>query len=215
MSSSMTLPKPWQTGQAPNGLLNENSRGCGTSYGMLQVAALEALAEAVDHRRRGSQRDRERRAAAFGVGRLDRVGQARAEVAIHLQPIDDDLQRRPIAQGRRVDILQRSRPGRRRRAGRSPCAAAPRASRRSSRPARAGPAAAARALASVALADAFVIVGPSRGQRHRKPGRPACRSRSAAAFRPAACRATPATTSAVSRTTSLPHERQMVRPTRA
>ena len=31
MSSSMTLPKPWQVGHAPNGLLNENSRGCGVS----------------------------------------------------------------------------------------------------------------------------------------------------------------------------------------
>ena len=31
MSSSITLPKPWQVGQAPNGLLNEKSRGCGTS----------------------------------------------------------------------------------------------------------------------------------------------------------------------------------------
>ena len=45
------LPKPWQTGQAPNGLLNENSRGCGTSYGMPQVAALEPLAEPVHDRR--------------------------------------------------------------------------------------------------------------------------------------------------------------------
>ena len=33
----MTLPKPWHVGHAPNGLLNENSRGCGTSYGMAQV----------------------------------------------------------------------------------------------------------------------------------------------------------------------------------
>src|SRR6185436_1819959 len=32
MSSSMMLPKPWQVGHAPNGLLNENSRGCGSSY---------------------------------------------------------------------------------------------------------------------------------------------------------------------------------------
>ena len=34
MSSSITLPKPWQVGHAPNGLLNENRRGCGTSYWM-------------------------------------------------------------------------------------------------------------------------------------------------------------------------------------
>ena len=30
-SSSMTLPNPWQVGHAPNGLLNENSRGSGAS----------------------------------------------------------------------------------------------------------------------------------------------------------------------------------------
>ena len=47
MSSSMMLPKPWHSGHAPNGLLNENSRGCGTSYGMLHVAALEPLGEPV------------------------------------------------------------------------------------------------------------------------------------------------------------------------
>ena len=28
------LPKPWHVGQAPNGLLNENSRGWGSSYGI-------------------------------------------------------------------------------------------------------------------------------------------------------------------------------------
>src|SRR5450759_4972132 len=37
MSSSTMLPNPWQVGQAPNGLLNENNRGCGSSYGMPQV----------------------------------------------------------------------------------------------------------------------------------------------------------------------------------
>jgi hypothetical protein len=30
-STSIRLPKPWQVGQAPKGLLNENSRGCGSS----------------------------------------------------------------------------------------------------------------------------------------------------------------------------------------
>ena len=34
MSSSMTFPKPWHVGQAPNGLLNEKSLGCGVSYAM-------------------------------------------------------------------------------------------------------------------------------------------------------------------------------------
>src|SRR5262249_56318090 len=35
-SKSMVLPKPWQRGHAPNGLLNENSGGSGSSYLMWQ-----------------------------------------------------------------------------------------------------------------------------------------------------------------------------------
>ena len=53
---------------------------------MLQVAALESLAEPVDRPAPGClERDRERRAAAFGVGGLDRVGQARAQIAFDLE----------------------------------------------------------------------------------------------------------------------------------
>ena len=37
-STSMRLPKPWQVGQAPNGLLNEKSRGCGSSKARPQRA---------------------------------------------------------------------------------------------------------------------------------------------------------------------------------
>src|SRR5207237_9449645 len=33
-SRSMVLPKPWHRGQAPKGLLNENSLGSGSSYRM-------------------------------------------------------------------------------------------------------------------------------------------------------------------------------------
>ena len=89
------LPKPWQVGQAPNGLLNENSRGCGTSYGMPHVAALEAFAEAVRlHRRAGVvDFDRERRAVAFVERGLDRVGQTRAHVGGDLDAIDDHRDR--------------------------------------------------------------------------------------------------------------------------
>jgi hypothetical protein len=36
MSSSMMLPKPWQVAHAPKGLLKENRRGCGSSYGIPQ-----------------------------------------------------------------------------------------------------------------------------------------------------------------------------------
>ena len=62
------LPKPWQVGQAPNGLLNENSRGCGSSYGDAARAALEALAEhgaRAGGRASSRELDRERGAAAL------------------------------------------------------------------------------------------------------------------------------------------------------
>ncbi len=39
------LPNPWHVGHAPNGLLNENSRGCGILVRDAARAALEALAE--------------------------------------------------------------------------------------------------------------------------------------------------------------------------
>ena len=55
----------------------------------------------------GPQLDRERRAAAFRVGGLDRIGQPRPQVAVDLHPIDDDLQERPILERRRIDVLER------------------------------------------------------------------------------------------------------------
>src|SRR5579872_5409613 len=36
-SKSIVLPKPWQRGQAPNGLLNENNFGSGSAYLVPQV----------------------------------------------------------------------------------------------------------------------------------------------------------------------------------
>ena len=106
------LPKPWQSGQAPNGLLNENSRGCGTSVRDVALPAFEPLAEAMDSRRPGrvgGQLDRERGPASLDVGGLDRVGQPRAKVAVDLQAIDDHLEQRPILEGRGIDILERHR----------------------------------------------------------------------------------------------------------
>ena len=74
---------------------------------VLQAArpALETLAEAVHHGLR-IQRNRERGAAALGVGRFDRVSQARPEVAIDLEPVDDHLQHRPIAERSGVRFFQ-------------------------------------------------------------------------------------------------------------
>ena len=61
-SISIRFPKPWQVGQAPRGLLNENSCGCGSSYGRAQPRAIEAIREA----ERGTIRQRDRgRAAAL------------------------------------------------------------------------------------------------------------------------------------------------------
>ena len=75
------LPKPWQVGHAPNGLLKENSRGCGILVLDAAGAALEALAENrwTTGVRRRVELDRECGAAAFRVRGLDRVGEPRAE----------------------------------------------------------------------------------------------------------------------------------------
>ena len=117
MSSSMMLPKPWQVGQAPNGLLNENSRGCGSSYGMPQVAALEALA------RTGGRpvaaglvelRSRTPRRRLRGTRSRSSRSAATRSVAVDLEAIDDDLQHRPIPQRRRIDVVEVDASGRRR-----------------------------------------------------------------------------------------------------
>ena len=110
----MMLPKPWQSGHAPNGLLNENSRGCGSSYGMPHSRhsnrSLNRSVTASAIRALRRELNRKRRPAAFGVGGLDRVGQARAKIAFDLHAIDDHLERRAILQRRGVDVLERDRP---------------------------------------------------------------------------------------------------------
>ena len=72
------LPKPWQVGHAPNGLLNENNRGCGTSYAMPHVTALEPLAEAMRAVDDAGlvHFDGERRPFAFVERRLDGIDNA-------------------------------------------------------------------------------------------------------------------------------------------
>ena len=55
------------------------------------------------------------RAAAFEIGGLDRIGESLAKgvgirSAIDLKAIDDDLEQRSIAEGRRVDIVDRDGP---------------------------------------------------------------------------------------------------------
>ena len=100
MSSSMMLPNPWQSGQAPNGLLNENSRGCGTSYWMLHVAALEPFAEPVHDRLAGCLGRAVEAGSSIAnaapppsvVRGFDRIGQPRRADLLDLHAIDDDLQ---------------------------------------------------------------------------------------------------------------------------
>ena len=88
------LPKPWQiAARAERVVEREQPR---LRHFVLNAAgpAFEALAEPVHDRRSAGclhQLDREAGAAAFGVRRLDRVGQPRPHVAVDLQAIDDDL----------------------------------------------------------------------------------------------------------------------------
>ena len=172
MSSSMMLPKPWQVGQAPNGLLNENSRGCGSrrrcrtsrhSKRSLRTRCTTARLAG----RRGELRSRTRRRRLRGTrSRSSRSAAARRSPSI-LHAIDDDLQRRrgPAAPRRRRPRARR--PGRRRAAGRSPCGAA--LSSVSATGSTDGPAAPAAAPAVVVA----VSSPPRRRPRRRRSGSPA------------------------------------------
>src|SRR5712691_9766562 len=100
MSSSMMFPKPWHVGQAPNGLLNEKSRGCGSSYvmphGRHSKRSENTCVTSGSWLMAGDWHlDRPRGAAAFEIRRFDRICQALPQIlAIQLHPIDDHLQRR-------------------------------------------------------------------------------------------------------------------------
>ena len=168
-----------------------------------------------------------RRAVAFVKRGLDRVGQARPHVGANLQAIDDDRQRRGAAERsaistRLVDASRRgpptsSRPNPRRpqrvdgvsveRIGRSALAQV-RAGARSSN---GGSWLARRRRSAASRVGVATRAGVGRlASRHSAIG---YRSRSAGACRRAAARS--ATRSGDSRSTSLPHCRQIVRPTRA
>ena len=116
----MMLPKPWQVGHAPNGLLNENRRGCGSSYGSPQVRHSNrsenrcVIAACPERRRRfgvASRRVRQlngpRRATAFRIRGFHRIGDARARIGRHLDAIDDHAQRGHRLQRGRIDVFER------------------------------------------------------------------------------------------------------------
>jgi hypothetical protein len=71
--------------------------------------AFEAFAEDVEPLSPASLRiwpfQREGRAAAFPVGRLDGVGQPRADVASDDEAVDNDLERRPVSQAHRTVLV--------------------------------------------------------------------------------------------------------------
>ena len=103
MSSSMMLPKPWQVGHAPNGLLNENSRGCGSRTAMPHVRHSKRSENRCDRRpdRRRSAagpRSRTPRRRLRGTPSRSNRSAARAASPSTLHAIDDHLQRRPVLQ---------------------------------------------------------------------------------------------------------------------
>ena len=219
MSSSMMLPNPWQVGQAPKGLLNENSRGCGSSYAMPQRRhsnrSLNTWRPRTGHRRADLERRTPRR--RLPVRRLDRVGQPRRGVAVDLHAIDDDRQhragRRRAARSSSSSATARPSTSRRpkprfaqaleRRAD-GIDGAGPLAPRRGSRRAERQPVVrCSRRLALVQVGQRESRLAPPRSGMS-KPMSRRVPAGSAISRR--------ATTSGVSRTTSRPHWRQIVRP---
>ena len=81
ISKSMVLPKPWQRGQAPNGLLKENSRGSGSSYLRLQALHSKRCEKApAPWFAAVARRGFEDHLSGFAIGALDRIHDASANV---------------------------------------------------------------------------------------------------------------------------------------
>ena len=99
--SRTTAPRPWQSGHAPCGELNENARG--VISGMLSPQSTHAS------RRENSRSPVSRRVDDDDVvgqaeRRLDRLGQPPLDAASHDQPIDDDVDR-VVAAAVELDVL--------------------------------------------------------------------------------------------------------------
>ena len=217
------LPKPWHVGQAPNGLLNENRRGCGSSYAMPQARhskrSREHVTRSALRRRRRDPRelDRERRAAALAVRRLDRVGQAAAQVARRCctrSTTTCSVVR--LAQRRRIDVVERDGAAVDEQAAEALAGAAlsivSAIGVDSAWRSRVG-SVAREPRSSTVFARRSPLVDVRRvGRRRRASPRPAGRSRSAAACRRAARRAAAPRPRRFRASTSRPHCRQNVRP---
>ena len=107
MSSSITFPKPWQVGQAPNGLLNENSVGWGVSkaipHGRHSKRSLNSW-------RTGSAPPTSTANAlpppswyAVSIASVSRGSASEAD----LDAVDHDLQRVPAGERGRVHVIER------------------------------------------------------------------------------------------------------------
>jgi hypothetical protein len=80
-SKSMVLPKPWQRGHAPKGLLNENRRGSGSLVTNVALLAFEALREAECLRGLALARGGlEEHFAGLAIALLDGVNNAQARI---------------------------------------------------------------------------------------------------------------------------------------
>ena len=89
-SISCCAPRPVQRGQAPCGELKEKTRGCSSGQADAVLGAGEALGE----RQRLAVDDVDRHEPVGEVERrLDRVREPVAQIVLHHEPVDDDLDR--------------------------------------------------------------------------------------------------------------------------
>ena len=108
-SKSTVLPKPWQRGQAPKGLLKLKRRGSGSLPGRWQLLHSKARGEALPLARplasiaRNLFKDD---FAGFAIGNLSRIHDARAILGA-----DDDAIEKDEDGKREVEIEQRLRRG--------------------------------------------------------------------------------------------------------
>ena len=84
MSKSMVLPKPWQRGQAPNGLLKLKRRGSGSTKVDAAVLAGEVLAEAQALAEAPAAGGFEDDFAGFAIADFDGIDHALAQVGTGL-----------------------------------------------------------------------------------------------------------------------------------
>ena len=102
-SISIRFPKPWQFGQAPRGLLKENSCGWGSSY----ARAHPGQSKRSEKRSVGpSVSVTEAVPAALAERGLQRLGQARGRGLVELHAVDEHHARvgqLPLALGQRLD----------------------------------------------------------------------------------------------------------------